>query len=172
MISKMPFGKTGHVSSRVLFGAAAFSGADQPTADQTLRVLLQYGVNHIDVAASYGDAELRVGPWMKDHRADFFLATKTEERSREKAGAQIRRSLERLRTGHVDLLQLHAVTSMEELERPRGRMARWKPLSMRAPKAGRGLSGSPATASKRRRSSCARSSGLNFRRFCSRTTTP
>ncbi len=120
MISKMPFGKTGHVSSRVLFGAAAFSGADQPTADQTLRVLLQYGVNHIDVAASYGDAELRVGPWMKDHRADFFLATKTEERSREKAGAQIRRSLERLRTGHVDLLQLHAVTSMEELDKATG----------------------------------------------------
>jgi aryl-alcohol dehydrogenase-like predicted oxidoreductase len=120
MISKMPFGKTGHESSRVLFGAAAFSGADQPAADLTLRVLLQYGVNHIDVAASYGEAELRVGPWMKTHRADFFLATKTEERSREKAGAQIRRSLERLQTDHVDLIQLHAVTSMEELEKATG----------------------------------------------------
>jgi aryl-alcohol dehydrogenase-like predicted oxidoreductase len=120
MISKMPFGKTGHESSRVLFGAAAFSGADQATADRILPVLLEYGVNHIDVAASYGDAELRVGPWMKTRRADFFLATKTGERSRAEAGAQIRQSLERLQTDHVDLIQLHAVTSMEELEKAMG----------------------------------------------------
>jgi aryl-alcohol dehydrogenase-like predicted oxidoreductase len=120
MIPKMPFGKTGHESTRVLFGAAAFSGADQITADRTLSTLLQYGINHIDVAASYGDAELRIGPWMKAHRADFFLATKTEERSRGKAGAEIRRSLERLQTDHVDLLQLHAVTAWEELEKATG----------------------------------------------------
>jgi len=120
MIPKMPFGKTGHESTRVLFGAAAFSGADQITADRTLQTLLQYGINHIDVAASYGDAELRIGPWMKAHRADFFLATKTEERSRGKAGAEIRRSLERLQTDHVDLLQMHAVTAWEELEKATG----------------------------------------------------
>ncbi|MBN2084704.1 MAG: aldo/keto reductase [Anaerolineales bacterium] len=120
MIEKMPFGKTGHVSTRVLFGAAAFSGADQPTADRVLPVLLQYGINHIDVAASYGDAELRIGPWMKSRRADFFLATKTTERSRGKAGAEIRLSLKRLQTDHVDLLQLHAVTAWEEFEKAMG----------------------------------------------------
>jgi aryl-alcohol dehydrogenase-like predicted oxidoreductase len=112
----MPFGKTGHQSARLLFGAAAVSDVTQSVADQTLQVLLRYGVNHIDVAASYGDAELRVGPWMKSWRSGFFLATKTEERSREKAGLQIRRSLERLQTDHLDLIQLHAVTSMEELD--------------------------------------------------------
>ncbi len=116
MIAKMQFGKTGHESTRLLFGAAALAGVTQPVADQALQVLLQYGVNHIDVAASYGDAERRVGPWMKRHREDFFLATKTEERSREKARDQIRRSLERLKTDHVDLLQLHAVQTMEALD--------------------------------------------------------
>jgi aryl-alcohol dehydrogenase-like predicted oxidoreductase len=120
MIRKMLFGKTGHESSRIIFGAAAFSGADQPTADRILPVLLEHGINHIDVAASYGDAELRVGPWMKAHRADFFLATKTGERSREEAGAQIRRSLERLQTDHVDLIQLHAVTDWTEFEKAMG----------------------------------------------------
>jgi aryl-alcohol dehydrogenase-like predicted oxidoreductase len=116
MIAKKQFGKTGHESTRLLFGAAALAGVTQSAADQTLSVLLQYGVNHIDVAASYGDAELRVGPWMKRHRGDFFLATKTEERSREKARGQIRRSLKRLQTDHVDLIQLHAVQTMEALD--------------------------------------------------------
>jgi aryl-alcohol dehydrogenase-like predicted oxidoreductase len=116
MIEQIPFGKTGHRSTRLIFGAAALGGVTQETADQTLLLLLRYGINHIDVAASYGDAELRVGPWMTSHRGDFFLATKTEERSREKSAAQIRRSLERLRTEYVDLIQLHAVTTMEELD--------------------------------------------------------
>jgi aryl-alcohol dehydrogenase-like predicted oxidoreductase len=115
MIAKMLFGKTGHESTRTLFGAAALSGAAQSVADRTLDVLLRYGVNHIDVAASYGEAELRVGPWMKRHRGNFFLATKTGERGRGKAREEIRRSLERLQTDHVDLLQLHAVQTMEEL---------------------------------------------------------
>jgi aryl-alcohol dehydrogenase-like predicted oxidoreductase len=116
MIEKTAFGKTGHRSTRTLFGAAALAGSPQAEADRILDVLLRYGVNHIDVAASYGEAELRVGPWMAGHRADFFLASKTEERSREKAGAQIRLSLERLRTDHLDLIQLHAVTKGEELD--------------------------------------------------------
>ncbi|MFH1523530.1 MAG: aldo/keto reductase, partial [Chloroflexota bacterium] len=81
MISKMQFGKTGHESTRTLFGAAALGEVKQAEADHTLDVLLAYGVNHIDVAASYGEAELRVGPWMKQHRRDFFLASKTGERS-------------------------------------------------------------------------------------------
>ncbi len=120
MVARMLFGKTGHESSRIIFGAAAFSGVDQPTADRILPILLEHGINHIDVAASYGDAELRVGPWMKTHRADFFLATKTGERSREQAGAQIRRSLERLHTDRVDLVQLHAVTDWNEFEKAMG----------------------------------------------------
>jgi aryl-alcohol dehydrogenase-like predicted oxidoreductase len=118
MIQKMPFGKTGHESSRLIFGAAAFSGIRrQSAADPILEILLRHGINHIDVAASYGLAELRVGPWMKIHRADFFLATKTGERSRAKAAAEIRRSLKRLQTDHVDLVQFHAVETMEELEK-------------------------------------------------------
>ncbi len=120
MIQKMFFGKTNHLSTRLLFGAAAFSGVTQAVADKTLDVLLKYGINHIDVAATYGDAELRVGPWMKRYRGDFFLATKSGERSREKAAQQIRHSLERLQTGRLDLIQLHAVTSMEELEKALG----------------------------------------------------
>ena len=77
MIETRPFGRTGHMSTVTLFGAAALSRATQAEADQTLDVLLKYGVNHIDTAAGYGDSELRIGPWMAHHRQDFFLATKT-----------------------------------------------------------------------------------------------
>jgi aryl-alcohol dehydrogenase-like predicted oxidoreductase len=108
-IEKRPFGRTGHMSSAVVFGSAAFKAADQGTADRVLDLLFEYGVNHIDTAPRYGDAELRIGRWMDRHRAAFFLATKTDQWSFEGAKAQIRRSLERLRTDHVDLLQLHAL---------------------------------------------------------------
>ncbi len=107
MIDKMPFGKTGHDSSRLLFGAAALGKVSQAEADRTLELLLAHGINHIDTAASYGDAELRIGPWMNQHRAKFFLATKTGERTYQKARDEIHRSLGRLRVDHVDLLQLH-----------------------------------------------------------------
>jgi aryl-alcohol dehydrogenase-like predicted oxidoreductase len=110
MIEKLQFGKTGHESSRTIFGAAAFMRASQEVADQTLPMLLRHGINHIDVAASYGDAELRLGPWMERHRDDFFLATKTNERSYESARDQIKRSLERMRVASVDLIQLHNLT--------------------------------------------------------------
>ena len=92
MIEKRPFGRTGHWSTRILFGAAALSDVSQRDADHTLDLLQSYGVNHIDVAASYGDAELRVGPWMENHRQDFFLATKTEERTYKGAWAELQRS--------------------------------------------------------------------------------
>ena len=85
MIEKRPFGRTGHMSTVTLFGAAALGRVSQADADHTLDVLLKYGVNHIDTAASYGDAEIRMGPWMEKHRKDFFLATKTGERTYEKA---------------------------------------------------------------------------------------
>jgi aryl-alcohol dehydrogenase-like predicted oxidoreductase len=114
VIGKQPFGRTGHMSTRTIFGAAALSQVTQTEADQTLDLLLEYGINHIDTAASYGDAELRIGPWMAQHRQDFFLATKTGERTYEKARDEIRRSLERLRVDQVDLLQLHYLVDPEE----------------------------------------------------------
>lgn len=114
MIARIPFGQTGHESSRVLFGAAALARVSQAVADKVLELLLQYGINHIDTAASYGDAELRIGPWMGEHRDKFFLATKTGERSYEAAYAEIQRSLERLQTNQVDLLQLHNLVDAEE----------------------------------------------------------
>jgi aryl-alcohol dehydrogenase-like predicted oxidoreductase len=107
MIATQPFGRTGHMSTRAIFGAAALSSVTQDEADRTLEVLLQYGVNHIDTAASYGEAELRIGPWMDRHRQDFFLATKTGRRTYQEARDEIHRSLERLRVDHVDLIQLH-----------------------------------------------------------------
>jgi aryl-alcohol dehydrogenase-like predicted oxidoreductase len=116
MIEKIPFGRTGHNSTRTLFGAAALSRVSQAEADQTLEVLLEYGVNHIDTAASYGEAELRIGPWMSQHRQDFFLATKTGERTYEKAREEIYRSLERLRVDAVDLIQLHNLVDPQEWE--------------------------------------------------------
>lgn len=110
MIEKLPFGKTGHKSTRIIFGAAALGAMRQDRADRVLETLLEHGVNHIDVAASYGDAELRVEPWMKTHRHKFFLATKTGERTARGAMESIRNSLERLQTDHVDLIQFHNLT--------------------------------------------------------------
>jgi aryl-alcohol dehydrogenase-like predicted oxidoreductase len=116
MIEKLPFGKTGHVSTRTLFGAAAPGRVSQEDADRTLEVLFDSGVNHIDTAASYGDSELRIGPWMEKHRDRFFLATKTGDRTYEAARDSIRRSLERLRVDSVDLIQLHNLTDPEQWE--------------------------------------------------------
>ena len=114
MIRKQPFGSTGHMSTATLFGAAALGTVTQEEADGTLDLLLEYGVNHIDVAASYGDAELRIGKWMKSHRREFFLATKTGERTYEAAKAQIQASLERLQVDQIDLLQLHNVVHPDD----------------------------------------------------------
>jgi aryl-alcohol dehydrogenase-like predicted oxidoreductase len=107
MIATQPFGQTRHYSTRTIFGAAALGDVTQDDADRTLEVLLQHGVNHIDVAASYGDAELRIAPWMVRHRNDFFLATKTGERAYGAARDEIHRSLDRLQVDYVDLIQLH-----------------------------------------------------------------
>lgn len=107
MILRNTFGRTGRESSRAIFGAAALAQVTQAEADQTLDVLLEYGINHIDTAASYGDAELRIGPWMAKHRQDFFLATKTEKRTYIGAKEELHRSLERLQVDHVDLWQMH-----------------------------------------------------------------
>ncbi|MDQ3929147.1 MAG: aldo/keto reductase [Chloroflexota bacterium] len=106
-IPKLPFGRLGHESTRTVFGAAALGSVSQEDADRTLDLLLQYGVNHIDVAASYGDAELRIAPWLKQHRDHFFVATKTGQRQADKAREELHRSLDRMGIDHVDLWQLH-----------------------------------------------------------------
>ncbi len=106
-IAKQPFGRTGHDSTRALFGAAALGSVDQATADRTLEVLMRYGVNHIDVAASYGDAELRIAPWLKRDPKRFFVATKTGQRRAKEARKELHRSLDRMDVDHVDLWQLH-----------------------------------------------------------------
>jgi aryl-alcohol dehydrogenase-like predicted oxidoreductase len=120
MIPLRPFGRTGHDSSRVIFGAAAFWKATEEEEERTLELLLEHGVNHIDVAPSYGDAELHVGHWMERHRDRFFLATKTGERSYEGARDELRRSLERLRIESVDLWQLHNLVNPAEWETAMG----------------------------------------------------
>lgn len=117
MIPKLPFGRTGHDSTVTLFGGAAFmNGADEAEADATLEVLLEHGVNHIDTAPRYGESEVLIGRWMREHRKDFFLATKTSERSRDACRDQIRRSLDRLQVDQVDLLQFHSTAHPDDWE--------------------------------------------------------
>ncbi len=108
------FGKTGHTSSRVLFGAAAFWDVSQREADKTLGLLLDNGINHIDTARSYGDAELRIGPWMKEHRSSFFLASKTNKRTKKEALEELKETLTRLQTDYIDLWQLHYLVEPDE----------------------------------------------------------
>src|SRR5262245_62588199 len=96
MIERIPFGKTGHRGSLAIFGAAARAAMKPERAEQTLELLPRFGVNHIDVAASYGDAELRLAPWLRGRRADYFVATKTQCRTGDRARAELERSLERL----------------------------------------------------------------------------
>jgi aryl-alcohol dehydrogenase-like predicted oxidoreductase len=116
MIEELRFGRTGHMSTCTIFGAAALGEVNQTRADHTLSVLLYYGVNHIDTAPTYGDSELRIGPWMERHRDKFFLATKTDKRAYQEAWDQIQESLERLCVDRVDLLQLHNLVDPEEWE--------------------------------------------------------
>lgn len=106
-IPTLPFGRLNHQSTRTLFGAAALGSASQDDADRTLDVLLEYGVNHIDVAASYGDAEVRIAPWLKRYRTQFFVATKTGQRTATAGTEELHRSLDRLGIDHIDLWQLH-----------------------------------------------------------------
>ena len=147
MIPLQPFGRTGHQSTRIIFGAAALGEVSQDDADRTLAYVAERGINHIDTAASYGDAELRLGPFLEQHRDEFFLATKTGERTREAAYAEICRSLERLRTDHVDLIQLHNLVDEDEWQhgvRPGRRAGGGGPGPRRG--SGRATSASPAMA--------------------------
>jgi aryl-alcohol dehydrogenase-like predicted oxidoreductase len=114
VIERAEFGRTGHRSSRVIFGGAALWRMSQEQADELLAVLLEQGVNHLDVAAAYGDAELRMAPWLATHRSEFFLATKTGDRAGADARASLERSLERLGVDQVDLIQLHNLVEEDE----------------------------------------------------------
>ena len=116
MIAKLPFGQTGHQSSRTLLGAAAFGNVTQDEADRSIELAYSYGVNHVDTAASYGDAELRLGSWISRHERPSFLATKTGERTYAKAREEIHRSLERMHVDQVDLIQLHNLVDPQEWE--------------------------------------------------------
>jgi aryl-alcohol dehydrogenase-like predicted oxidoreductase len=123
VIAVSAFGKTGHQSSRVIFGAAALGSMKQDRADKVLETLLEFGINHIDTAAAYGDSELRIAPWMREHRKRFFLATKTGDRTYDKARESLHRSLERLKVDHVDLIQMHNLVEEDEWQSalgPRG----------------------------------------------------
>lgn len=115
-ISTLPFGQTGHYSTRTIFGSFAVKDASTAQAAQVLDLLYEYGVNHIDTAPSYGDAELRVGEWMVQHRQDFFLSTKIDVNDYQGAREQFQRSLNRLHVDSVDLLQLHNLTDEAQRE--------------------------------------------------------
>jgi len=114
MIPTAPFGRTGHESTRVIFGAAALGGMSQDRANTTLGAIHEWGINHIDTAAAYGASEDRLKPWLATHRSDVFLASKTGERGGPGARAELERSLDRLGTDHVDLIQLHNL--VDEIE--------------------------------------------------------
>lgn len=110
------FGRIGHMSTVAIFGAAAFGQVSQAEADKAMELIIEAGVNHIDIARSYGEAELRVGPWMPRERGRFFLGSKTTERTKEGAWKELQESLKRLQIEALDLYQIHAVTTMEELD--------------------------------------------------------
>ena len=116
MIEKLPFGRTGHESTRTIFGAAALGRVSQEKADAVLETMLAFGVNHIDTAASYGDSELRLAPFLQHRRDTVFLASKTGDRTYEGAKASIERSLERLEVDQLDLIQLHNLVDADEWE--------------------------------------------------------
>ena len=106
-IASMPFGKTGHTSTRIIFGAAAIGGMTQDRADKVLDTMREFGVNHIDTAAMYGDSELRLAPFLREHRDEFFLATKTGDRTADGARESLERSLARMEVDQIDMIQLH-----------------------------------------------------------------
>jgi len=116
MIERRQFGATGHDSSRVIFGAAALAGMSQARADTTLEAVSDAGINHIDTAASYGESELRLAPWLEKHRSEVFLATKTGLRAGPDARAQLEDSLTRLGVDHVDLIQLHNLVEQDDFD--------------------------------------------------------
>ncbi|MEN8255398.1 MAG: aldo/keto reductase [Verrucomicrobiota bacterium] len=120
MLKKMPFGRTGHESTRIIFGGCAFTALPQQDADRILDLILEKGINHIDTAPGYLKSEELIGPWLKHHRDKFFLATKSDKRTYDGAKEELYRSLERLQTDHVDLWQMHCLIEPDEWEQAMG----------------------------------------------------
>lgn len=120
MITRQVFGRTGHASSQIIFGAYALRSATRAEAERTLEILLEHGVNHIDTGRTYGNSEGLIGSWMKKHRDDFFVATKSRSRTYEGAWKDLRRSLDRLRVDHIDLWQFHGLTNQPGWEKAMG----------------------------------------------------
>jgi predicted aldo/keto reductase-like oxidoreductase len=120
MIPRSQFGRTGHASTRIIFGSYALSKATQAEADRILAMLLECGINHIDTAPMYGNAEKCIGSWMEQHRDDFFLATKSRKRTYKGAWEDLQRSLNRLRVDYIDLWQLHGLTNPAGWEKVMG----------------------------------------------------
>jgi len=110
------FGRTGHMSTIAIFGGAAFWEISQEDADKVIEQVIEAGINHLDIAPSYGQAELRIGPWMPRERGRFFLGCKTMERTKQGAWDEMQRSLKLLQTESFDLYQCHAITTMAELD--------------------------------------------------------
>ena len=150
-MEKRRLGRTEHMSTIVAFGGAAIGKVTQEVADVAVQNALDHGVNHFDVAPTYGDAELRLAPWMARIRTEIFLGCKTTERTREGAKRSIHASLERLGVDSFDLFQFHSVGTMEKLDHSRARAARWRRSSRRATRDYSSISASPGTASTRRK---------------------
>ena len=120
-MKKRRFGRTDHMSTVAVFGAVALGRIEQALADQVIQQMINAGVNHIDIAPSYGEAELCLGPWMPRIRENFFLGCKTMERTKAGLTRECHESLERLRVDQFDLYQLHAITTMAELDQCTGK---------------------------------------------------
>ncbi|MGB0114800.1 MAG: aldo/keto reductase [Ilumatobacteraceae bacterium] len=166
MIPTASFGRTGHESTRVVFGAAALGGMSQERADATMASVREWGLNHIDTAASYGASEDRLRPWLAEHRDEVFLATKTGERDGAAARAELERSLERMGVGQVDLIQLHNLVESDEWE---AAFAAGGAVEALAAARDEGLVGdiaSPATGCASPGCTCAASSDSTSRRCC------
>jgi aryl-alcohol dehydrogenase-like predicted oxidoreductase len=114
-MERRKLGKTGHMSSVLTFGAAALWEVSQKEADSAIELILKHGINHFDVSPSYGQAEMRLGPWMEKHHKDICLACKTRERSKRGAWEGIKSSLEMLRVDYFDLYQFHGIDDLETL---------------------------------------------------------
>ncbi len=120
-MEKRPLGQTGQKSTIVALGGAIFIGKpEQRDADAFIKLALDHGVNHVDVAPTYGDAELKLGKWIKEYRKSIFLACKTTKRTKKEAAAELEESLERLQADHFDLYQLHGLDKPDDLEKALG----------------------------------------------------
>ena len=115
-MEKRRLGRTDHMSSIITFGCCALGRTSQKKADEIIEFVMSHGVNHFDVAPTYGEAELRLRPWMKKHRDEIFLACKTEKRKKKEAAEELERSLERMNVDYIDLYQFHALDDLKEVD--------------------------------------------------------